>query len=187
MKDLELKLDLRRQVLKAAGFRRLRVLDLYAGDGEVWKALQQEFDVARYLPCDASATAGVAPSPPPLFVEAMTRERFNVIDADVEGEPWEIWQGIARRLRQPAAIFLTYQFPKDDQISPRARKIMGIPVSWRIPPARELEQFIAKFYLVPTVGDCRLVQIWKTSARKAIFYGFLAEPNTVANKRRTNG
>jgi len=50
--NLALKLDLRRTVLKASGLKKLRVLDLFAGGGEIWAALRQEFKVETYLPCD---------------------------------------------------------------------------------------------------------------------------------------
>jgi hypothetical protein len=50
--NLGLKVELRRRVLKAPGFKSLRVLHLFAGRGEIWTALRQEFKVESYMPCD---------------------------------------------------------------------------------------------------------------------------------------
>jgi hypothetical protein len=174
--NLALKLDLRRTVLKASGLKRLRVLDLFAGGGEIWAALRQEFKVESYLPCELKANgAGAEPDSPPLFLEAIGSQALNVIDIDTATEPWEIWAAVARRIQQPAAVFLSA--PARGPLSKFARQVLGIPDSWSLTSAAELAQFASRFFLVPRFDGIEIQSARRVTLGPSVNYGLLVRPS----------
>src|SRR5437762_960995 len=93
-RSLELKLKIRRWTLGLAKLEGLRILDLCAGEGRIWKAMRQHAEVLAYTPCDRAPRApgtirGDATDP--RFLAAFDYSKFNVIDVDTYGEPWDTW------------------------------------------------------------------------------------------------
>lgn len=176
--DLQLKLELRRRVLRYARFRSLRVLDLYAGEGHIWRALRDEFPMAGYFPCDirprqpGSLKANVTP----LFVESIASADFNVVDIDTYGEPWASWSAVAKRIRRRTAVFLTHGVVGMGQTSHLALQTMGIPTSWKIPLKPHIARFAARFFIVPELYNARLIAAWHADAGNATYYGLLVNP-----------
>lgn len=177
--NLSLKVDLRRQVLKAGQFKTLRVLDLFAGKGEIWAQLRQEFKVESYMPCDVrpQMPGTLKANVTPLFVEAIASDKINVVDVDTYGEPWEIWASVANRIRQPAAVFLTHGVVAMGQTSHYALESMGIPREWKVPVKPQLSQFAARFFIIPEFHQLRLERAWSASAGHATHYGLLVTPS----------
>ncbi|MCI0717827.1 MAG: hypothetical protein L0338_02390 [Acidobacteria bacterium] len=177
--NLELKVELRRRVLKAARFRRpLRVLDLYAGEGKIWRHLRAEFKLAGYTPCDIRPRmAGtLKANVTPLFVEAIASGHYNVIDIDTYGEPWATWAAVAHRIHQRAAIFLTHGVVGMGQTSHMALEAMGIPHAWKIPVKPHIARFAARFFIVPEFVKLRIESAWRAEAGNATYYGLVVSP-----------
>jgi hypothetical protein len=177
--NLQLKLDLRRTVLKAGGLKKLRVLDLFAGGGEIWAALRQEFKVESYIPCEFKASNSSEANSPPLFLEAIGSQNLNVIDIETAAEPWEIWAAAARRIQQPAAVFLSA--PARGALSKFARAVLGIPDSWPLTSAAELAQFASRFFLVPRFDGIEITSARRLSLGPSINYGLLVKPLEAPN------
>ncbi len=175
--NLALKVDLRRTVLKAGGFKKLRVLDLFAGGGEIWSALRQEFKIETYMPCDVKPQmpGTLRANVTPLFVEAIAGGNFNVIDIDTYGEPWEIWAAVARRIAQPAAVFLTQGIVGMGQTSHFALEAMGIPKTWKIPVKPQVSHFAVRYFITPRVGQLEIRRAWQAGAGNATYFGLLAQ------------
>ena len=175
--NLALKIELRRTVLKASGFKKLRVLDLFAGGGEIWRELRKEFKVESYLPCDMKPQmpGTLRANVTPLFVEAIAGGNINVVDIDTYGEPWEIWSAVARRIQQPAAVFLTQGARAE--LSDFARTAMGIPAAWAFPPISELAPFSRQFFIVPHFGRIHIDRGWRIHLPIATCFGLLVQPS----------
>lgn len=173
--NLNLKVDLRRTVLKPAGLKRLRVLDLFAGGGEIWNRLRKEFRIESYMPCDIKPQmpGTLKANVTPLFVEAVAGDNINVVDVDTYGEPWEIWASVANRIRQPAAIYLTHGVVGMGQTSHFALEVMGIPHSWKVPVKPDLAHFAAHFFIIPEFQQLRIDRAWTASSGDAAYYGLL--------------
>lgn len=177
--NLDLKVELRRRVLKGARFRRpLRVLDLYAGEGKIWRQLRAEFPLGGYMPCDIRPRmAGtVKVNVTPIFVEAIAAGRYNVIDIDTYGEPWATWAAVAHRLRHRTAIFLTHGVVGMGQTSHLALEAMGIPHTWKIPVKPHIARFAARFFIVPQFGRVQVESAWTAEAGNATYYGLIVSP-----------
>lgn len=92
------KVELRRQVGEAIGFDRLRVLDLYAGNGEMYRGIWCE--AAHYVGCDLEwfrddRLAYVVDNR--RLLRAIDLMEFNAFDFDAHGSPWEQIYIFARR------------------------------------------------------------------------------------------
>jgi hypothetical protein len=176
--NLTLKIELRRTVLRAAGFPSLRILDLFAGGGEIWNPLCREFKTAAYMPCDVKPQmpGTLKANVTPLFVEALAGGNFNVVDIDTYGEPWEIWAAVASRLRRPAAIFLTHRVVGMGQTSHFALETMGIPRRWPVPVKPQLARFAGCYFLIPSFAGLEVRRAWNAQAGNAAYFGLLAAP-----------
>jgi hypothetical protein len=174
--NLALKLELRRTVLKAAGFKKLRVLDLFAGGGEIWMPLRQEFKIESYMPCDVKPQmpGTLKANVTPLFIEAIAGAKINVVDVDGSGEPWEIWGAVARRITRPAAVFLGMKIHAS--LSDFARAAMGIPQAWILPPSPELGRLAARFFIRPEFQGIKIASAWQIHLGAATNYGLLVHP-----------
>ena len=88
----------------------LKVLDLFAGEGWIWKRLRRSLEISTYTPVD------IRPRQPGTIrmdvtgrsVVAFNPDCFNVIDIDTYGDPWEIWDALRRRLTRRSAVFITH-------------------------------------------------------------------------------
>lgn len=106
----------------------LRVLDLFAGEGHIWTELRRQprydqdiafedqprpLQVEKYTPVDrvqrqpGQLRFKITPRLIAALDEKDGLKRYNVIDVDTYGEPWEIWQVLLFHIKQPTAIFLT--------------------------------------------------------------------------------
>src|SRR5580658_2138961 len=119
----------------------LRVLDLFAGEGRVWSGVKSVLEVSTYTPVDE------APRQPGTIkfvinsrtVKAFDVSRFNVIDIDTYGEPWEVFGAIAENIKPGSAIFLTYGHSGIGRASltKYLRAACGIPLDWELPSDKE--------------------------------------------------
>jgi hypothetical protein len=185
--NLGSKLELRRQILAAMG-EPLKVLDLYAGAGSIWKALSAEFQVASYTPVDVRPRL---PDCIPLKVDvrsvgAFDLARFNVIDLDSYGDCWDVWDSLARRIRSRTAVFITYGFQgkgSNWSLSDFLKTASGIPKSWPIPANEDLLRFLGERFAVNSLQQFKTEKalylqrhasgFGRTHHTPADYYGFL--------------
>src|ERR1019366_2086972 len=94
------KQELRRRVIQEAQLEPLRVLDLFAGEGQVWNSLRKQLNVQSYTPVDKDARqeGQIRIKITPRVIQALDLTRYNCIDVDTYGEPWTIWSEILPRI-----------------------------------------------------------------------------------------
>jgi hypothetical protein len=187
------KVELRKLVIREAGLEPCRVLDLFAGEGNVWTEMRrQAVKVSAYTPVDRDSRqpGQIKAKINPRFVAAMAQNnglaRFNVIDVDTYGEPWEIWHELLNRITTTTAVFLTRgkvtygagRMP----ISKQAKKNMGIPDSWNVPGKHELLEWADRSQLwqyCPT-AHMRLTDDgepgWWIRFPRVDYYGVIVDP-----------
>ena len=140
----------------------LRVLDLFAGEGWIWKKMGETFPIAAYTPVD------IRPRQPGCIrldvnartIHAFNPNQFNVIDIDTYGEPWAIWGGLAPRIQRRLAVFLTCGVlgRSGNSFSNFLRRFAGIPEDWNAPSNDELLRFVGRGYLVSTLEHLQVEQ-----------------------------
>jgi hypothetical protein len=100
-KAMPAKVALRREALAAVGAGNARVLDLFGGRGEMFGRVWNE--AASYLGNDKDAAKALAHpglthnAPALVLVQALDLARFNVVDFDAYGSPWEEIAAFCRR------------------------------------------------------------------------------------------
>lgn len=140
------KADMRLTFLRDVGWPELGVLDLCAGASKLWGHLAGALPVARYLPCDrkprtALAIKGEARD----LVRSLDLAKFNVIDIDTYGEPWEVLEPLLPRLEREVVIFLTHgHLGLSVTPSHAARRAAGLPVEWDAPLGRPLTMYLGE-------------------------------------------
>lgn len=190
-------------LIEEAKLEPLRVLDLFAGEGHIWGSLRQKprsadgppaLNVERYTPVDAAARqAGqIRFKITPRLIAALNGDenqneysgtgisRFNVVDVDCFGDPFQIWHEILFRIKQPTAVFLTrgrvtYGAGKMP-ISNHSKVTMGIPVEWDVPGKVELLEYADRAALLEECPTARIVFGYKTTLRRVDYYGLFVEP-----------
>ena len=180
--SLPKKLELRRYVLGKACFPELRVLDLCAGAGHIWRALREEYPVASYTPCDQKPRLpGCIKGEAARLIDAFDLSRFNVIDIDTYGEPWECWLKAASRIRTPTVVFMTFGTASARggfNTSAAARAALGIPATWPVLPQKlELALFAADYCLAKGAELCAVIAAAKTKLPNVTYYGLVCGPN----------
>lgn len=151
-RDLGAKLEIRRQVLRDLA-EPLRVLDLYSGEGILWKKLSSEFQVAAYTPVDIEprVPACIRMNVDARSVRAFDLARFNVLDLDCYGDPWEVWDSLAQRITARTAVFITYGIQGKGSNWPMSnflKTASGIPAEWTIPTSEKLLHFLGERFIV---------------------------------------
>lgn len=133
----------------------LRVLDLFAGEGHVWKAMGRQFAIESYVPVDKRKLqpGTIRMDVTPRTVRAFDPFRFNVIDLDAYGDPFEIWSAIAPGIKSPTAVFWTFGHlgMSPTSCSYFLRESNGIPRDWPIPVNRDLNIFLGKHFYMRTL------------------------------------
>ena len=138
-RSLRLKVELRNRTIKQAGFRDLRVLDLYAGEGLIRKEVRRHRKLKTYTPVDIvlRMPGTIKATVDQRFLRTFDMARYNVVDTDCYGEPWEAWTSLFPKISQTTIFFLTHGVVTARGggcgISKLARKILGISVEWNIP------------------------------------------------------
>ena len=179
---LDLKIQLRRMVLDQARLGELRVLDLCAGEGLVWRTMKRFVKLADYVPVDISPRLPGTLHGDVMedrFLSAFDLTHYTVIDIDTYGEPWKPWRHIYERLTRATAVFLTHgavSSPGGANISQFAREALGIPSSWEVPMKRDLALFAARYMLLggePAI--CSIRKGWKVSLENVSYYGLICK------------
>ncbi len=207
------KVYLRRFLIQEAQMEPLRVLDLFAGDGLVWSELRRQprydpdlspedqpraLQVQTYTPVDAVAKqAGqLQIKITPRFIAALNGDaavdeyagtdlsRFNVIDVDTYGDPWEIWHELLFRVKQRTVVFLTRGTASRGQhgpgsgkmpISKLAKRMMGIPESWDVPGKKELFDYGDKCLLTMQCPTAHISKGYVINLGRVDYYGLCVE------------
>lgn len=183
------KVELRLRVIRAAGLKRLRVLDLCAGAGHVWQAMREHVEVEAYTPVDreprllGTIHGDVKDR---QFVHSLRPETYNVIDVDTYGEPWEPWSYCAERLTSKTAVFLTHGLSgAGPSLSRFTWAALGLPREWPLMHKRELAIFSERYCLAASAGRARLALVLRSRPSGRVNYlGLIAEPATRGASRR---
>lgn len=175
-RNLRQKVDLRTAICSQLK-EPLRVLDLFSGEGRIWAAMRENFKLAAYTPVDEKPRQ---PGAIKLKVDARTvrafdAQRFNVIDIDSYGEPWEVLAAILPSIKQATAIFLTYGHVGMGNIgiSKYLREACGIPPAWEIPTDKALATFLGQLYLRRALAGRPVGQVLAVENPNVGYYGIL--------------
>jgi hypothetical protein len=138
----------------------LKVLDLFAGEGWIWKRLRRSLEISTYTPVD------IRPRQPGTIrmdvtgrsVVAFNPDCFNVIDIDTYGDPWEIWDALRRRLTRRSAVFITHGMVGrgEKSLSTFLRTASGIPRSWPLPMSDDLMRYLGRRYLIQSLAGLKV-------------------------------
>ena len=181
-KSLRLKVEIRKRLLKETGLKPLRILDLYAGEGLIWKEVGKNFKFSSYTPVDKAPRlpGTIKATVDEHFLQAFDMSQFNVVDVDTYGEPWLAWEILFPKIQHPTLFFLTHGAVSTRggcQISKLARQIMGIPKHWNIPQKRELAQLADKYILLRKNPMARIIKGYQVPLTNVTYYGLLCSPN----------
>jgi len=194
---------LRKLLIREAGLEPCRVLDLFAGEGNIWRELRRKprnpdgdppLNVEAYTPVDsANRQAGqIRLKINRRLIAALNGDenstvyagedlkRYNVIDVDCYGDPWEVWQALLFRIKWPTAVFLTRgkvtygsgRMP----ISELAKQVMGIPASWNVPGKIELLDYSDRCQLLQSCPTAAITSGYWTENPRVDYYALLVEP-----------
>lgn len=178
-KALALKLEIRRQAIRASGLKELQVLDLFAGEGRIWREFRREFKVAAYTPVDKAPRL---PGTLKMTIDARTIQafdmtQFNAVDIDTDGEPWIPWLDCFPRIAQRTLFFLTHGATGTlgSNLSHCARAALGIPLDWDIPRKRELAIFAAPYLLLAENPYSRIIRGWECQLQNITYYALICD------------
>lgn len=194
---------LRRTVIKAAGFESLRVLDLFAGEGNIWNELRRQsrdpeapspLNIEKYVPIDMAARqAGILRFKiTPRLIASLNGDtkpdeytgtdlsRYNVIDIDCYGDPWPLWEAVLFRIKKPTCVFLTrgkvtYGAGRMP-ISNHAKKVLGIPDDWNVPGKIELLDHADRCQLLEPCPTAKIDFGYEMMFPRVSYYGLHAIP-----------
>lgn len=170
------KLDLRRDVLRQSGWAEFRVLDLFAGRGELWRRLRTEFRVTHYTPVDKSPQlpGTIRLEITPRVIPGLAPGQYNVIDVDCYGEPWELFAAIDRCQPERCVVFLTAgRLTRGAcRISRYVKRRIGIPMTWTIPETETLARY-AERYILSLYGERVEYGVAATGGQHVTYYGLL--------------
>ena len=201
--SLEEKCILRRLLVEKAGFTSLHVLDLFAGEGNIWRELRRQsrdpeaplpLPVERYTPVDAAAKqiGQLRFKITPRLIASLNGDRivtaydgdglkrYNVVDVDTYGDPFEIWRELLFRIKQKTVVFLTRgrvtygsgRMP----ISKLAKEVCGIPDNWNVPGKIELLDYTDRRQLLQPCSTAHITAGYITNNPRVDYYGLIVEP-----------
>lgn len=180
-KQIDMKLELREQVLRRAGVKACRVLDLFAGRGEIWTAMRSRIKVVRYVPCDKTPRMPGTirgDSTDERFLAAFDMRNFNVVDIDTYGEPWRPYRLLAERVVHPTVFFLTHGEVSGlggCNTSAFVLETLGIPKNWPIPQKIGLARYAARIMTSKPLSNVRLAWGNRVSVSNVNYLGILIE------------
>jgi hypothetical protein len=155
----------------------LRVLDLYSGEGRIWQAMREHFTVAAYTPVDKKPRqpGAIRMTVDGRTAQAFDPKKFNVIDIDSYGEPWEVWNALQDRISSPTAVFFTYGHVGlgSIQISNYLKRANGIPQDWNIPSSVDLARFLGHSYLMRSLYSHKSKNFLAVDNPNVSYYGAL--------------
>jgi hypothetical protein len=156
----------------------LRVLDLYAGEGWMWKKLRQSLKIAAYTPVDIRPRqAGtIRMNVTGRSVLGFNPDRFNVIDIDTYGDPWEVWEGLRRRITRRSAVFITNGIMGrgEGSLSLFLRAQAGIPHAWPLPVNEGLIRYLGRCYFVRSLAGLKVERALYMEHPHVDYYGMAA-------------
>lgn len=169
--DLDAKLELRSWLLERMEIDRVRVLDTCSGLGHVWRAMASRATIDQWVRCDEKPRQpGVLKITAVESVRRLPLDRFNVIDIDPYGEPWEAYAIALRRLTQPTAIFLTHGHVGHQAVSIATRAAVGLPATWPIPTTPAVSDWLARQRLASTHRHARILHAARMDPTARVTY-----------------
>jgi hypothetical protein len=178
---LQQKVDLRSTICSRLS-EPLRVLDLFSGEGRVWAAMRQNFNLTSYTPVDQNPRqlGAIKMKVDGRTVRAFNPDKFNVFDIDTYGEPWEVFDAVLPRIRLQTALFLTYgHIGGMGNISNYLREACGIPAEWPIPTEGTLARYLGQFHLRRALAG-RKAWCLSVENENVGYYGILITPSKTA-------
>jgi len=197
------KCNLRRLVIKEARVESLRVLDLFAGEGNIWLELRRQsrdpnapppLRLEAYTPvdCVSRQTGTLRFKITPRLIASLNGDadvntftgdglsRYSVVDVDTFGDPFEIWHELLFRIKQPTVVFLTrgrvtYGAGRMP-ISNYAKKVMGIPEAWDIPGRIELLDYADRCQLLQPCPTAKISFGYWINNPRVDYYGLHVIP-----------
>jgi len=177
-KHLIEKLDIRKRICRELQ-EPLRVLDLFSGEGKIWRIMGRSFQIASYTPCDKipKLPGTIRMDVNPRTVQAFDPSFYNCIDIDCYGDPFEIWAALASRIVRPTAVFLTFGHTIGmagvNSCSKFLRQQNGIPLDWHIPTNRDLVVLLGRRYLAQSMFAARASLVLAVDHAIISYYGAL--------------
>jgi len=169
-------------VIKEAQLEPLRVLDLFAGEGHIWKGLRQQLNVLSYTPVDKDdrQPGTIRVKITPRIIKALDISRYNAIDIDTYGDPWELWSELLPLIRYKTAVFLTrgkvtYGAGKMP-ISKAMKRAMGIPEHWDVPGKVDLMEYGDRCQLTQQCPTAKITSGYVIRLLRVDYYGMIVEP-----------
>jgi hypothetical protein len=177
------KLAIREHVIKSAGLKTLRVLDLCAGEGRIWREMGKRYQLDHYTPVDREPRlAGtIRAEITEDLVAALEVQRYNVVDVDTYGEPFEIASWVTPRVRGKVALFLTCgtvrnKTPGGASLSGYLRRAIGIPSGWKIPKSNVLREYAYGHGLYASCRQVNILSAHRIRLSDVTYYGLVVEP-----------
>lgn len=174
--SLRQKIELRRQVC-ALLRQPLKVLDLFAGEGRVWWGMKEFCEIESYTPVDQKPRVSgvIKMTVSARTVRGFNLSRFNVIDVDCYGEPWEVWGALSEMITGETAVFLTHGHVsrQSTMISKFIRAASGIPLDWDIPKDTSLARKLGRDFLLSTLQRFQVEKALYIEHARVTYYALL--------------
>jgi hypothetical protein len=100
-----------------------------------------------------------------------------VIDIDTYGDPWEVWEGLRRRITRRLAVFITNGIMGrgEGSLSLFLRAQAGIPRAWPLPVNEGLIRFLGRRYLVQSLAGFVVERALYLEHPRVDYYGLLLD------------
>lgn len=135
-KNPKAKLELRRYFLrKYHASKPPDVFDACQATGKLWDTLRREFQVGQYWGCDRDPKRRNSVRVDSARVLAMPGWKFDVIDIDTYGSPWEHWLAALPNIKRPTTVFLTRGQFGMGRVPDVAREALGLRFNVELPGA----------------------------------------------------